>query len=168
MLKFTKRKPLEYIIYALIVAAGIVIDQITKIIATNHLKPIKTFPIIEDVLHFTYVENRGAAFGMLADSRYVFLITSTVMIIALSVYLIMGMAQNYLYSTSVCLIISGGIGNMIDRTMLGYVVDFVDFRLINFAVFNMADTFVCVGAGILILALVLDVIKESKSKKSEG
>ena len=88
------------------------------------------------------------------------------MILALSVYLILGYAQNALYASSVCLIISGGIGNMIDRLALGYVVDFIDFRLINFAVFNVADTFVCVGAGLLILALVIDLIKEAKAKKS--
>jgi signal peptidase II len=63
------------------------------------------------------------------------------------------------------LLVSGGIGNMIDRTLLGYVVDFIDFRLINFAVFNGADAFVCVGAGILMLALILQIIDEEKAKK---
>jgi len=66
------------------------------------------------------------------------------------------------------MIISGGIGNMIDRTLLGYVVDFIDFRLINFAVFNGADSFVCVGAGILILALILDIIKESRKRDEKN
>ena len=66
------------------------------------------------------------------------------------------------------MIISGGIGNMIDRLMLGYVVDFIDFRLINFAVFNGADSFVCVGAGLLILALIKDIVDESKAKKQDG
>lgn len=166
MLKFKRRTVPEYISYALIVAVGVILDQITKMLAVRHLRPIDTLPLIEGVLHFTYVENRGAAFGMLADARYVFIITSTVMILALSIYLILGYAQNALYASSVCLIISGGIGNMIDRLALGYVVDFIDFRLINFAVFNVADSFVCVGAGLLILALVIDLIKEAKAKKS--
>ena len=55
---------------------------------------------------------------------------------------------------------------MIDRVGLGYVVDFIDFRLINFAVFNGADSFVCVGAGLLMLALILDLVKEAKAKKA--
>jgi signal peptidase II len=63
------------------------------------------------------------------------------------------------------MVVSGGIGNMIDRLALGYVVDFIDFRLINFAVFNGADSFVCVGAGLLVLALVREMIEESKAKK---
>ena len=75
--------------------------------------------------------------------------------------------ENRLYEISVAMIISGGIGNMIDRTALGYVVDMIDFRIIDFAVFNGADSFVCVGAGLLILALVLDIIKESKLKKEK-
>ena len=66
------------------------------------------------------------------------------------------------------MIISGGVGNMIDRLMLGYVVDFIDFRLINFAVFNGADSFVCVGAGLLILALIKDIIDEAKAKKRDN
>jgi signal peptidase II len=66
------------------------------------------------------------------------------------------------------MIVSGGIGNMIDRTVLGYVIDMIDFTLINFAVFNGADSFVCVGAGILILALILDIIKETKEKKGKA
>ena len=60
----------------------------------------------------------------------------------------------------------GGIGNMIDRTLLGYVVDMIDFRLINFAVFNVADSFVCVGAGHMVLYLVLEMVKEVKAEKA--
>ena len=94
---------------------------------------------------------------------------STVTIIALAVLLYSGyVRQNKLYTVSLSLIISGGIGNMIDRVFLGYVIDFIDFRLIDFAIFNGADSFVCVGAGILILALLLDVIKEAKKPKQDG
>jgi signal peptidase II len=63
------------------------------------------------------------------------------------------------------MLIAGGIGNMIDRLALGYVVDFIDFRLIDFAIFNGADSFVCVGAGLLILALLRDIIREGKEKR---
>ena len=105
---------------------------------------------------------------MFKDQRWVFMITSTVMILALFIYLYLGFAENKLYEISMAMIISGGIGNMIDRLVLGYVIDFIDFRLINFAVFNGADSFVCVGACLLILALVRDIINESKKKKNGG
>ena len=158
-----KKTRSEYILYSVIIAVGIILDQLTKWLSVTFLKKMTTLPLIKGVLHLTYVENRGAAFGMLADNRWVFMITSTVMIIVLSLYLYLGHAENKLYAVSVAMIISGGIGNMIDRLALGYVVDFIDFRLINFAVFNGADSFVCVGAGLLMLALILDIINEKKA-----
>ena len=70
--------------------------------------------------------------------------------------------------SSLSFIVGGGIGNMIDRTALGYVVDMIDLRLINFAVFNVADSFVCVGAGLMILYLILDMIREAKEEKAKS
>ena len=170
-LKIIKKSPRDYILYSAIIAVGIILDQITKWLSVEFLSKVSTLPIIKNVIHLTYVENRGAAFGMFKDHRWVFMITSTVMIIGLSLYLYLGFAENKLYEVSIAMIISGGIGNMIDRLALKYVIDFIDFRLINFAVFNGADSFVCVGAGLLVLALVKDIIKESKevkNKKSSG
>ena len=95
------------------------------------------------------------------------MVASSIAIVGMLLYLYSGMAQNRLYEVSLAVIISGGIGNMIDRLALGYVVDMIDFRLIDFAVFNGADSFVCVGAGLLILALVLDIVKEAKQKKEK-
>jgi signal peptidase II len=112
------------------------------------------------------VENRGAAFGLMKDSRWLFMTVSTIAILIFVAYLYLGHAENNLYAVSLAMVISGGIGNMIDRMALGYVVDFIDFRLINFAVFNGADSFVCIGAGLLILALVKDLIAETKKSKA--
>ena len=155
-----------YIIYSAIILGGIIIDQLTKLLAVKLLAPLTTVPIIKDALHLTYVENRGAAFGMLANHRWVFMILSTAAIITLSFLLFSGYLKGKLYTLSVAMIVSGGIGNMIDRIFLGYVIDFIDFRLINFAVFNGADSFVCVGAALLLLASALDLIRESKNKKT--
>ncbi len=166
LLKLKKMKPRNYIIYSAIIVVGVLLDQLTKFLAVKHLKPIDTFPLIDAVLHLTYRENRGAAFGILADARWVFMIFSSVTIAALGFYLFAGLAESKLYAISSAMIMSGGIGNMIDRIALGYVVDFIDFRLINFAVFNGADSFVCVGAGLLVLALLLDIGKEAKSKNT--
>lgn len=164
--KLKKLSAAEYVTYSAIIALGIILDQLTKWLSVEFLSKIDTLPIIKNVIHLTYVENRGAAFGMFADKRWVFMITSTVMIVGLLAYLYLGLSENRLYAVSISMIISGGIGNMIDRIALGYVVDFIDFRLINFAVFNGADSFVCVGAGLLVLALVLDIVKEARGKKA--
>ena len=69
------------------IALAVALDQLTKYLAVVYLKPIGTFPIIQDVLHLTYVENRGAAFGMLKDHRWVFMLTSTVAIIAVLIFM---------------------------------------------------------------------------------
>jgi signal peptidase II len=86
----------------------------------------------------------------------------------MAIYLYGMKSENRLYDVSLALILSGGIGNMIDRIFLGYVVDFIDCRFINFAVFNGADSFVCVGAGLLMLALILDLVKEFKNEKEKA
>lgn len=169
-MKFRKLSIFEYLLYIGIVAVGILLDQLTKWLAVRYLMPtpedpLYTVPIIKDALHLTYAENTGAAFGMLANNRWVFLIISTVAIAAMIFYLFSGLSEGRLAGIALSMLISGGIGNMIDRVALGYVVDFIDFRLINFAIFNGADSFVCVGAGLLILSLVLEVIREGKEKR---
>ena len=162
---YKKRSLSEYLIYTAIIAAGILLDQLTKWLSVTFLKVVDTGPIIKGVIHLTYVENTGAAFGMLKNHRWVFIVISTLTIIAMALYLYLGHADKMLYGISISMIISGGIGNMIDRLALGYVVDFIDFRLINFAVFNGADSFVCVGAGILVLAMILDIREEARESK---
>ena len=164
---FKKRRLVDYILYISVIVAGIFLDQITKFLATTFLMSVDTVPLIDGVLHLTYVENTGAAFGMLKDAPWVFNTFSVIAILAMSLYLFLGHAGNRLYEVSIALIVSGGIGNMIDRTLVGFVVDFIDFRLIRFAVFNGADSFVCVGAGLMILALVLEIIEESKKEKAK-
>ncbi len=152
------------IIYAAVILVGIGLDQLTKYLASAYIKSEIT--VIGRLLHFDYVENRGAAWGMLSNHRWVFMLVSSVAIIAFAVYLFGFKVPNRLYGVSIALVISGGIGNMIDRIALGYVVDFLKFAFIDFPVFNVADSFVCIGAGLLILAMILDIIKDVKAKKS--
>lgn len=154
------------IIWFAVIIVAVFLDQLTKYLTILFLKPIDTFPIIEDVIHLTYVENTGAAFGMMKDQRWLFMIVSTVAIIALLIYLFKKKTQPKLENLAIAFIVGGGIGNMIDRIFLGYVVDMIDFRLINFAVFNVADSFVCVGAGLLMLYMILSGVKEYKEEKA--
>jgi signal peptidase II len=149
----------------MVIIVGIGLDQLTKYLSVKYLMPKGTVPIIEGALHLTYVENRGAAFGMLSSHRYVFMIISVLLIIAVGVYLFTNV-ENKKIGVALAMILSGGVGNMIDRIAVGYVVDFIDFRLINFAVFNGADSFVCVGAALLTLFLIMDIVKSSKEKKA--
>ena len=155
------------VILIAIIAGIIGLDQLTKWLAVVNLQGEPSFPLWREVLHFTYTENTGMAFGMLKDHRWVFMVFSTVSIIALIVYLFRFHPESRWMQVSMAFIIGGGIGNMIDRIFLGYVVDFIDFTLINFAIFNIADSFVCIGAGIMIVYLVIDLVKEIKLERAQ-
>lgn len=156
------------IYYILLMVSIVFADQLTKWLAVICLKGEESYPFWKDVFHFTYVENTGSAFGMLKDHRWVFMSVSTVVIIAaLLIFFIYYKKLTPLIRWAISFLIAGGIGNMIDRVFLGYVVDFLDFTLIDFAVFNVADSFVCIGAGLFILWYILDAVNEYKQKKAE-
>ena len=145
-------------------------DQLSKWLVVALLQGKESFYLIPGVLRFTYVENDGAAFGMLDDHRWVFLVLSTVMIIALIFYIVKYKPSSKWVMTSLILIVGGGIGNMIDRILLGYVIDFIDFcafpQLWRW-VFNIADSAVCVGTFMLSVWLIIDTVKEYKREKAE-
>ena len=155
-------------LWILIIFGSIWLDQLTKWLAVTLLQGNPSVPIIPGARQLTYLENPGAAFGMLQNNRWVFLIISTVGILAVLAYLLIKRPTSKLLCLALSFIVGGGIGNMIDRTLLGYVVDFIDFCLINFAIFNVADSFVCVGAGMLALWVILNTVREEKAKKSAG
>lgn len=177
MTLFIKKKPNDYILYSAIILVGIILDQLTKFLVTKYMTLYQSIPLIKGFLHLTYTTNDGAAFGMMDGQRWVFIVVSTLAIVAFIAYLYLGHADNMLYAISLSMVISGGIGNMIDRlgfgfyvnpnTGLGEVVDFIDFCGIWDAIFNGADSFVCVGAGLLILALVIDLKKEYELEKAK-
>ena len=149
-----------------IIVGSVVLDQLTKWLAVIYLSGEPSFPLWEDVFHLTFVKNEGAAFGMLSDHRWVFMIFSTVAIIALAVYLFRFPPKSRFVQITLAMIIGGGIGNMIDRIVLGFVIDFIDFCAFDFWiwVFNVADAAVCVGAGLFFLDLILEMVREAKAK----
>lgn len=174
-----KKTPKDYIIYSAIIVVGIILDQLTKYLVATFMSIGQSIPLINGFLHLTYITNDGAAFGSMdaPEHRWIFIVISTVAILAFSLYLYLGHADNMLYAVAIAMVISGGIGNMIDRlgfgfyvnpsTGMGEVIDFIAFPSIWDPIFNGADSFVCVGAGLLMLALVLDIIKESKAEKAK-
>ena len=164
---FNKRSVKDYLIFTAIILGVVIIDQLTKWLAVKYLAPNGDFPLIKGVLHLTYLENEGAAFGMLKDKPWVFNVVSTIGITVMALYLYLGQAPGKLSEIALAMVIGGGIGNMIDRLTLHYVVDFINFELIDFYIFNGADSFVCVGAALLIFTLLIALIDEYKQEKEE-
>lgn len=148
-----------------ILAAAILVflDQWTKYLAVLHLKGQNPIVIWEGVFELHYLENRGAAFGILQGQKAVFLVCTVVVLLLIAFfYSRMPVERRFLPLRLVgVLLAAGAIGNLIDRMRYSYVVDFLYFKLIDFPVFNVADCYVTVGA-VLLAVLILFVYKEEE------
>lgn len=157
-----------YIIGSLLLVG---IDQLVKWLTVRFIMPVGTIPVIKDVFHLTYLENSGAAFGVLQDRIWLFAIITVVFVAAVTWYVIKKKPDSRLVLVSLTLLAGGALGNFIDRVSRGYVVDLFDFRLINFAIFNCADVFVVVGAFLLAFYLIFvegrRELREKKLKDSD-
>lgn len=151
-----KRKRTTYYLAALIIAlAGIFLDQITKYLAVVHLKEKEAYVLWDQVFQLEYLENRGAAFGMLQNQQ-IFFFFSVILISAVVVwfYLRVPMEKKFLpLRLCAVFIMAGAYGNFIDRLRLGYVIDFFYFKLIDFPVFNVADIYVTISTIVFCLLL---------------
>lgn len=148
-------RSLHYIVAAVCVLAGVILDQATKYYALTRLKDHAPYVIIKNVFQLEYLENRGAAFGLFQNQRAFFIISVIVICgVALWFYLNVPMERYYL-PLRICavLIVAGALGNFIDRIRLNYVVDFFYFKLIDFPIFNVADIYVTVSTFLLLLLL---------------
>ena len=142
------------ILYLVLFFAMLAVDIMTKDMVDTKIPLGRTIPIIEDVVHFTYVRNTGAAFGIFASNTAGLTVVSVIVLLALFCGLVYLKPKDESVKLAFCMICSGAVGNLIDRISLGYVIDFIDFRIINFAVFNLADCFVCIGAFLLIIHIL--------------
>jgi signal peptidase II len=141
------------LIYILIILGLIGLDQISKFLAVKYLVNIGSIPIIENIFHLTYVENKGAAFGMFQNNQIIF-VAVALFACVLGLYYLYKKQINLLGKSAIILIISGAIGNLIDRVRLGFVVDYFDFRIIWDYVFNIADVFVVIGTILLCIYII--------------
>lgn len=144
-----------YILGLVAVILGVALDQFTKYLAVTQIKE-QPIILIDGVLEFRYLENRGAAFGMLQNQQWFFLII-TVITLCLIVYTYIKLPrEKHFTPLRICMITltAGAIGNMIDRINLQYVVDFIYFKLIDFPIFNVADIFAtCSTIALIVLFL---------------
>lgn len=134
----------------------IIIDQIIKLNIQKNMNEGQSTDVIKGLFSLTYVKNKGAAFGILQNQKYIFLIIGTITIIVL-IYIFLNTAKQII-KFSICMIISGAFGNMIDRIAHGYVIDMFDFHAIWSYVFNFAD--ICVVVGIFIFGIIMLMEKD--------
>lgn len=147
------------LLWIIIIAASVILDQITKMLVVNGMTLYESIPLIKNVLSFTYIHNYGAAWGMLSDHRWVFIVVTALAIIVMPIFLYKYRNLHWMFGLSLSLIIGGAIGNMIDRVFLGYVVDFIQATFIDFPVFNVAD--ICVVCGAIMMFVYVAFIDKT-------
>ena len=144
-------------ILSILAAAGLtLVDQLIKLWATVELLPVGSKPFIPHVLEFYYLLNDGMSFSMLSGKRTLLVIVTGVMLAVLAGMLLLRKMPR-LERAAWILVVGGGVGNLIDRIRTGVVVDYLNCLFINFPVFNFADVCICVGVGLLVLSLLLDM-----------
>ena len=146
-----------------IVSLIISIDQITKFLVTRNLFYNQSVPVIKGVFYLTRIHNRGAAFGILRNQVPLFIITS-LLAVTLIYFNLKEHSQKKSYRIALSLILAGALGNLIDRAFLGYVIDFLDFRV--WPVFNVADSAITVGA--IVLGWLLLRSEKKAEVKAQG
>lgn len=142
----------------IITSVCILLDQLTKYLVVEFIKGSKPLVIVEELLSFVYVENRGAAFGILQNKKWLFIVVTIISVAALLyLFLFHYKKMSTWLIVSLSFVLGGTIGNFIDRMRLDYVVDFISVRIMNrydFAVFNVADSFIVIGAIMLMIHII--------------
>jgi signal peptidase II len=159
-----------YVVLIIISACAIALDQLTKWLIYFNLPIGEVAFGIDGLFEITHIRNDGMAFGLLDEHRWIFIVASIIGICVISVYLFRFSSDNRFTKIGLALVIGGGLGNMVDRIVLGEVVDMIHITIFNDFfpyVFNVADSCVCVGVGMAIVGIVYDIIKEVKSKKTK-
>ena len=137
-------------------------DQLTKFFAQKYLSDGEVVPFIKGIVQFRYAENNGMAFSLFSGARWVFIAVTVIACAAAMWYMFSNRCKSLWLYWSLGVVVSGGIGNLIDRAFYGFVVDFIEPTFMNFAIFNIADCAVTLGAISLFLCLLF-----SKEEKNE-
>lgn len=135
---------------------AVIIDRVSKIWALKVLAETGAVTVIPGLLSWAYVENRGMAFGMASGSGWILILLTLLIIAGLMIYLLRRPGENMWTRTGLWMVIGGGLGNLYDRIAYGFVVDFIRADFISFPVFNVADIFVCVGVGFVMMGILMD------------
>ncbi len=157
-----------YIITNLAVLAVLVgVDQLIKVWAVQVLAPVQAMPLIPHIVELRFYLNDGMAFSMLSGKQFFLIVVTSIALLVVAYVLFTRCKNSLLLRSSLLLILSGGIGNLIDRVLNGCVVDYINPLFMNFAVFNFADICVCVGAALLVLYVLLSDSEEKKTNEKD-
>lgn len=166
-MKITKKEP-EIVPYLALLLSALLafLDQIIKVVVHSYLRPVGDLPLIDGVLHLTYLENRGMAFGMMQGQKWLLIWVTAFVLLLLIAAIILGKIRKTSTLITTAVIIGGGVGNLIDRVYRGYVIDYIYLKFINFAIFNLADICVTCGTVVLLFILAREMIVEERQNRA--
>lgn len=150
--------------YAILAAALAALDQLVKYLVRAHIPLGGSLPFIPHVLDLTYVQNTGAAFSLLRQHTWLLTLISAVVVLVMCRLIVKGFFKNALGRWAAALVLAGGMGNLIDRAVFGYVTDMFQTVFMEFAVFNLADCCITVGVPLLFLYVMLYVGRDEKKE----
>lgn len=153
-----------YYVIALLVFLA---DRVTKWLVVSKMEFGQSIPLWEGVFHLTSHRNRGAAFGILQNQRTFFIVITLLVIVGIVWYLRRTYQESGLVSWALALILGGAVGNFYDRALTGEVVDFFDFTLIHFPIFNIADSAIVIGVGLFVIDGVRDLLMNGRDRNDE-
>lgn len=161
------RKEKLLLLTILLCVALIGLDQLVKLWVVQNLLPVGTMPLIPGIIELRYVENDGAAFSLFSGMQTMLIIFTGLVLLGFAVVLLFRRPKDKLMYTAMLLILSGGVGNLIDRIVNGYVVDYLATQFMNFPVFNIADILVVVGVGLMLIAVFRAEWRDRKSRQAD-
>ena len=144
------------------------VDQLIKYYVDLRLKPVGTVPFIEGFMQFSYYENDGAMMGMMSGKTLTMTILAVICLVVIMFVIFSGKVKLGVDYCCIVLMMSGGLGNIIDRIFRGYVIDYIEVLFIDFYIFNFADCLVTVAAALLIANQIYEIFKENKAKKEKA
>lgn len=151
-----------------VIAVLTVIDRVTKSLIVSTVRVNGPLELIPGFIRFRYVENTGAAFSSFSDNTKLLSIVTVIILLVCTAVLLSKKIHSKFVNVCLMLIIAGGLGNVIDRISMGYVVDFIEPLFVDFAVFNFADCCITVGAFLLIGYEIFDLVRNGKKEKKQN
>lgn len=164
MKEYLKTHWIKLIVRFIIIAAILTFDMITKVYFAQKTHDANFIP---GFISFKYVENTGAAFGILGSHTILLIVVSILFVVFFTFWDITNKEGNWLSEIGYAFVIAGAVGNLYDRLILGYVRDFINFDFMTWGVFNIADTFITIGCFVYIIYFIVLFVKQKRNKKSD-
>ena len=167
MKKYTKKKLITLAVQLAVIAALTAVDLLIKRVVTDTIPLGADVGFLEGIIGWTYVRNKGVAWSMFDGNPAMLSVFTGILIGAVFIYLALPLKRPLAYEICVPVILAGGLGNLVDRLMNGFVVDYIKTLFLDFPVYNFADCLITCGAAALVIYMIYEIIRDSKAERQK-